>query len=295
MTLISARGAKTTPGPAVPRKSRHPSNASRNNRLLAVLAWVAGLAVFAPFGWMVITSFKPEVDAITEVPTVWFTPTLDNYSNAFANNFAPYFLNSVIVSITSTVIVIALALPAAYALSIKPVRRWRDVMSFLLTTRMLPVVGAIVPIFLIARDLGILDTAVTLIVLYAALNLPLAVWLIRSFMMEIPTEVLEAARVEGVNLRQEITRVILPMIRPGLAATALLCVMFSWNEFFLAVNLTTVNAPTVPIYLVGFISSRGLFLAKLSAASVLATLPVLIAGLAAQKQLVRGLSLGAVK
>lgn len=295
MTLISARGAKTTPGPSAPRKSRHPSNASRNNRLLAVLAWVAGLAVFAPFGWMVITSFKPEVDAITEVPTVWFTPTLDNYSNAFANNFAPYFLNSVIVSITSTVIVIALALPAAYALSIKPVRRWRDVMSFLLTTRMLPVVGAIVPIFLIARDLGILDTAVTLIVLYTALNLPLAVWLIRSFMMEIPTEVLEAARVEGVNLRQEITRVILPMIRPGLAATALLCVMFSWNEFFLAVNLTTVNAPTVPIYLVGFISSRGLFLAKLSAASVLATLPVLIAGLAAQKQLVRGLSLGAVK
>ena len=263
--------------------------------LLSVLAWLAGLAVFSPFAWMVITAFKPEAEAVTSTPTIIFTPTLNQFENAFNNNFLVYFINSTTITVVSTVIVIVLAVPAAYALSIRPVVRWRDVLSFLLTTRMLPIVGAIVPIYLLALELHLLDQVSTLIVLYTAMNVPLAVWLIRSFMMEIPREVLEAARVDGVSLRQEITRIVLPMITPGLSATALLCVIFSWNEFFLAVNLTTTNASTVPMYLVGFISSRGLFLAKLSAASVLATLPVVIAGLIAQKQLVRGLSLGAVK
>jgi sorbitol/mannitol transport system permease protein len=263
--------------------------------LLSVLAWLAGLAVFSPFAWMVITAFKPEAEAVTATPTIIFTPTLEQFKNAFNNNFMVYFINSTTITVVSTVIVIVLAVPAAYALSIRPVARWRDVLSFLLTTRMLPIVGAIVPIYLLALNLHLLDQVSTLIVLYTAMNVPLAVWLIRSFMMEIPREVLEAARVDGVSLRQEITRIVLPMITPGLSATALLCVIFSWNEFFLAVNLTTTNASTVPMYLVGFISSRGLFLAKLSAASVLATLPVVIAGLVAQKQLVRGLSLGAVK
>lgn len=263
--------------------------------LLSVLAWLAGLAVFSPFAWMVITAFKPEAEAVTATPTIIFTPTLEQFKNAFNNNFIVYFVNSTTITVVSTVVVIVLAVPAAYALSIRPVARWRDVLSFLLTTRMLPIVGAIVPIYLLALNLHLLDQVSTLIVLYTAMNVPLAVWLIRSFMMEIPREVLEAARVDGVSLRQEITRIVLPMITPGLSATALLCVIFSWNEFFLAVNLTTTNASTVPMYLVGFISSRGLFLAKLSAASVLATLPVVIAGLVAQKQLVRGLSLGAVK
>lgn len=292
MTILVSRTDTVAgrPGQKVNRSHR-----GWRSLLLSGLAWAAGLAIFSPFAWMVITAFKHEADAVTATPTIFFKPTLDEFRNAFNNGFWTYFANSSTITIVSTVIVIVLAVPAAYALSVRPVTRWRDVLSFLLTTRMLPVAGAIVPIYLLALKLHLLDQVSTLIVLYTAMNLPLAVWLIRSFMLEIPREVLEAARVDGVSLRQEITRVVLPMIKPGLAATALLCVIFSWNEFFLAVNLTTTDASTVPMYLVGFISSRGLFLAKLSAASVLATLPVVMAGLAAQKQLVRGLSLGAVK
>lgn len=263
--------------------------------LLTTTAWIAAIVMFSPFLWMVLTSFKQESQAVTEVPQILFTPTLDQYRIAIADNITPYFINSVTATVTSTIIVLVLALPAAYALTIRPVKKWRDVLFFFLTTRMLPIAGAIVPIYLLARDLGLLDNIATLIILYTAMNLPLAIWMIRSFLKEIPFEVLEAARVDGVNIRQEMTRIILPMIAPGLAATAMLCIIFSWNEFFLAVNLTSSVAPTVPLFLVGFISTQGLFWAKLSAASVLATLPVLIVGLIAQKQLVRGLSLGAVK
>lgn len=274
------------------RARRRPSPGSA---LLTVLAWLAAMLVFFPFLWMVLTAFKQESDAVSATPKLFFTPTLDQFRLAFANDLFPYFLNSVIATVGSTLIVLTLALPAAYALSIRPVKKWSDVLFFFLTTRMLPIAGAIVPIYLIVRDIGALDQIGTLVLLYTSMNLPLAIWMIRSFLKEIPVEVLEAARVDGVSFRQEVTKVILPMILPGLSATALLCVIFAWNEFFLAVNLTSSQSPTVPLYLVGFISTQGLFWAKLSAASVLATLPVLLAGLLAQKQLVRGLSLGAIK
>ncbi|MCS3845057.1 carbohydrate ABC transporter permease [Microbacterium sp. AK031] len=244
---------------------------------------------------MVITGFKSEVDAVTLPPKLFFEPTLEQFQVAFANNFWPFFQNSITSSVVSVILVIVLALPAAYSLSIRPIRKWRDVMFFLLSTRMLPIAGAIIPIYLIANWLGLLDQTVLLVIMYTAMNLPLAVWLIRSFMVEIPTEILEAARVDGATFFQELWRIVLPMVAPGLAATALLCFIFSWNEFFLARSLTSVQAQTVPLYLVGFISTQGLFLAKLSAASLLATLPVVLAGLIAQKQLVRGLSLGAIK
>ncbi|WP_306306970.1 carbohydrate ABC transporter permease [Herbiconiux solani] len=264
-------------------------------KLLTALTWVLAVVMFFPFFWMVLSGFKPEAAAVTSPPQFFFQPTLDQFAIAFDNNFLPYFINSVTASVASVLLVIALALPAAYALAIRPIRKWRDVMFFLLTTRMLPIAGAIIPIYLIANSLGILDRIVTLVILYTAMNLPLAVWLIRSFLIEIPMEVIEASRVDGANFFQQLTRVILPMVAPGLAATALLCFIFSWNEFFLARSLTSVDAQTVPLYLVSFISTKGLFWAKLSAASLLATLPVVIAGLVAQKQLVRGLSLGAIK
>lgn len=263
--------------------------------LLTTMAWVGALVMFFPFFWMVITSLKQESDAVTAVPKLFFTITLDQYRLALSGDFMGYFTNSVTATVVSTILVLVLALPAAYALAIRPIKLWRDALFFFLSTRMLPIAGAIVPLYLIARNLGALDKISTLIVMYTAMNLPLAVWMIRSFLKEIPPEVLEAARVDGVNLRRELTLIILPMIRSGLSATALLCVIFAWNEFFLAVNLTQVQSQTVPLYLTGFISTQGLFWAKLSAASVLATLPVLIAGLLAQKQLVRGLSLGAIK
>lgn len=292
MTTLTTNQAGRQTRPPATRNRKRPRFGDIS---LTALAWAAGVVMIAPFLWMVLTAFKQESDAVTSTPKLFFTPTLDQFRLALDGNFGPYFLNSLMATVSSTALVIVLALPAAYALAIRPVTKWKDVLFFFLSTRMLPIAGAIVPIYLIARDLGALDSIGTLILLYTSMNLPLAIWMIRSFMKEIPVEVLEAARVDGVNLRQEMTHVIFPMLRAGLAATALLCVIFAWNEFFLAVNLTSSQAPTVPLYLVGFISTQGLFWAKLSAASLLATLPVLVAGLLAQKQLVRGLSLGAVK
>jgi len=292
MTATAAHPHRATAAAAMRR--RRP-RFKTSDLLLTAAAWIGALLMFFPFFWMVITSLKQEADAVTEVPKLFFTPTLNQYRLALGSDFVGYFTNSVTATVVSTVLVLVLALPAAYALSIRQVKKWRDVLFFFLSTRMLPIAGAIVPIYLIARNIGALDKIGTMIVMYTAMNLPLAVWMIRSFLKEIPHEVLEAARVDGVNFRQELTLIILPMIRAGLSATALLCVIFAWNEFFLAVNLTQVHAQTVPLYLTGFISTQGLFWAKLSAASVLATLPVLVAGLLAQKQLVRGLSLGAIK
>ena len=157
----------------------------------------------------------------------------------------------------STLLVLLLALPAAYALSIRPVRKWRDVLFFFISTKMLPVVGAIIPLYVIARDLHLLDHVLLLIILYTSINLPIAVWMLRSFLLEVPPEVIEAARVDGAGVIRQLRKVIMPIISPGLAATALICFIFAWNEFFLAVNLTTVNGATVPIYLVGFVQPEG--------------------------------------
>jgi sorbitol/mannitol transport system permease protein len=191
--------------------------------------------------------------------------------------------------------VLLLALPAAYALSIRPVRKWRDVLFFFISTKMLPIVGAIIPLYVIVKDLHLLDTQLALVILYTSMNLPIAVWMLRSFLLEVPVEIVEASRVDGAGLLRQLRSVIMPVISPGLAATALICFIFAWNEFFLAVNLTTTKAGTVPIFLVSFVAPEGQFWAHLSAAATVACLPVLLAGWAAQDKLVRGLSMGAVK
>ncbi|HVL98809.1 MAG TPA: carbohydrate ABC transporter permease [Egibacteraceae bacterium] len=262
---------------------------------LTTLTWILTLAFVFPAAWMILTGFKHEVDAFTRTPQLVFEPTLQQFRAVFDRNFAPYLMNSAFATGMSTLLVLAFGLPASYVLAIKPIPRWRDALFFFISTRMLPLVGAIVPIYVIARDLGVLDNITTLTLIYTALNLPIAVWMLRSFLLEIPREVLEAARVDGASLGQILRRVVLPIIAPGVAATALICVIFSWNEFFFAVNLTSSTAPTVPVYLVGFITAEGLFWARMSAAATMASLPVLLAGWIAQKQLVRGLSFGAVK
>jgi sorbitol/mannitol transport system permease protein len=262
---------------------------------LAALAWIVGLVMFFPVLWMVITAFKQERDAFTDTPKIVFEPTLDQFNAVFDGGVGTALLNSAWTTIASTVLVIALALPAAYALSMRPVEKWSDALFFFLSTRMLPVVGAIVPIYVIARDINMLDNVWTLVILYTAMNLPIAIWMLRSFMLEVPGEILEAARVDGADTRAEVAKILLPIIAPGIAATALICVIFAWNEFLLAVNLTSVRAQTVPVYLVGFITSEGAFWARLSAAATLAAIPVLLAGWIAQRYLVRGLTLGAVK
>jgi sorbitol/mannitol transport system permease protein len=263
--------------------------------LLSLLGWIVALVLFFPVFWMVLTAFKQERDAFTSPPKFIFKPTLDQFDAVLNGGLQPALLNSLWATAGSTILVVALGLPAAYALSVRPIEKWQDALFFFLSTRMLPVVGAIVPIYIIARDISMLDNIWTLVVLYTAMNLPIAVWMLRSFMSEVPTEVLEASRVDGANLRQEATKVLFPMIAPGIAATALICVIFAWNEFLLAVTLTAVRAQTVPVYLVSFITSEGAFWARLSAAATLAAIPVLLAGWVAQRYLVRGLTLGAIK
>jgi sorbitol/mannitol transport system permease protein len=269
------------------------------NGALGALAWSTALIFFFPVFWMVLNSFKSEQDANTS-PKLTFDPTLDRYREVTESaggllSFGEAFMNSVVVVIVSTLIVLALAIPAAYALAIKPVVKWRDVLFFFISTKFLPVVASILPLWILARDLDLLNTRLVLIVLYTAINLPLAVWMLRSFFVEIPRELIEAAEIDGARLRGQLASVILPLAAPGIAATALLCVIFAWNEFFYAVQLNPVDGSTVPVWVTTNVSTRGDFLAKLSAASVLACIPVVLAGWIAQKRMIRGLAMGAIK
>jgi sorbitol/mannitol transport system permease protein len=198
-------------------------------------------------------------------------------------------------SLVSTALVLLLAIPAAYALSIRPVRKWTDVMFFFLSTKMLPPVAGLLPIYLIAEHIDMLDNLVLLIILYTSMNLPIAVWMMRSFLAEIPPAILEAASIDGAGLVYQLRKIIVPIAAPGIAATSLICFIFSWNELLFARVLTGVSAQTAPVFLTSFVTSEGLFLAKVCAAATIVSLPVLIAGFAAQDKLVQGLSLGAVK
>jgi sorbitol/mannitol transport system permease protein len=269
------------------------------NRVLGAVAWLVALAFVFPVLWMVLNSLKSEQDANTS-PKLSFDPTLDRYrevteSTGGVLSFGEAFTNSAVIVLLSTLIVLALAIPAAYALAVRPVRKWRDVLFFIISTKFLPVVAAILPVWILARNLELLNTRLVLIILYTAINLPLAVWMLRSFFIEIPRELIEAAEIDGAGLRGQLTSVILPLAAPGIAATALLCVIFAWNEYFYAVQLNPVDGSTVPIWVTGNVSTRGEFLAKLSAASVLACIPVVLAGWIAQKRMIRGLAMGAIK
>ncbi|MEU9112313.1 carbohydrate ABC transporter permease [Streptomyces sp. NPDC048483] len=279
--------------PAAVRRRR------RHNACLGLLAWLCGLFFFVPVAWMVLTSFHSETDAATNPPSLGAPLTLHGYREFFGEGSGvspwPPLINSLTASVVSTLLVLALAVPAAYALSIKPVRKWRDVLFFFLSTKMLPLVAALLPIYLVAQAAGMLDNIWLLVILYTSMNLPIAVWMMRSFLAEIPVEILEAAAIDGAGLRTTLTRIVAPVAMPGIAATALISFIFSWNELLFARVLTGVVAGTAPVFLTGFVTSQGLFLAKVCAAATVISLPVLIAGFAAQDKLVQGLSLGAVK
>ena len=279
----------------MPRRKKKDDTSAVAGPLWALLAWGLTLLFFAPVAWMVVTSLHREADAATNPPSPFAPITFDNYAALFDRGVVPYLVNSATASIVSTLIVLLLAVPAAYALSIKPVEKWTDVMFFFLSTKFLPPIAALLPIYLIVKDVGMLDNVFTLVILYTSMNLPIAVWMMQSFLAEVPVEILEAAQVDGAGVIRTLLSIVAPIAAPGLAATSLICFIFSWNEFMFAVNLTAVRSSTAPIFLVGFISSQGLFLAKLCAAATMVSLPVLIAGFAAQDKLVRGLSLGAVK
>ncbi|MGV8885330.1 MAG: carbohydrate ABC transporter permease [Microbacteriaceae bacterium] len=271
------------------------SKFSIRNILITTLTWVIVLMFFFPIAWMVFTSFKSEADAASIPPTFFVDLSFANYDKVFDRGMGTYMLNSLMASVGSTLLVLVLAIPAAYALSIRPIKKVSDVLFFFLSTRFLPAAASIIPVFFILKALGALDNITAIGLLYAAMNLPIAVWMMRSFFNEVPLEMVEAAQIDGANLRTELMKVVLPIMVPGIASVALICFIFSWNEYFLATLLTTDMARTTPPFLASFVDGRGQFLAVLSAASTVAVLPVIIAGWAAQKQLVRGLAMGAVK
>ncbi|YAL84681.1 carbohydrate ABC transporter permease [Dermacoccaceae bacterium W4C1] len=268
---------------------------SRTGVLLTGLAWMIGVLFLLPVLWMVLTSFHSESDAASNPPKFGAPLSLEGYRTFFDSGPWPSLANSMTASIVSTILVLVLALPAAYALSIRPVKRWSDVMFFFLSTKFLPMVAGILPVYLFAQKVNMLDNIWLLIILYTSMNLPIAVWMLRSFLVEVPTEMLEAAQVDGAGLIRTLREVILPVIMPGIASAGLICFIFSWNELLFARVLTGTQAQTAPVFLTGFVTSQGLFLAKVCAASIIVSLPVLAAGFAAQDKLVQGLSMGAVR
>jgi sorbitol/mannitol transport system permease protein len=265
---------------------------------VGVLAWVVGLLWIFPVAWTAFTSFKTEQDAAAQ--TLHHGLSLGRYSDVSHSttgvlSLETAFTNSLVVVLVSTLIVLLLALPAAYALAIHPIHKWRDVLFFFISTKFLPIVASIFPIYVYAQKWNLIGTRTVLIVLYIGINLPLAIWMIRSFFMEVPRELIEAAEIDGTSIVNQLRQVIMPIAAPGIAATALLCLIFAWNEYFYALQLNFANGSTMPQWVISNVSTRGNFLAKLSAASIIACLPVVIAGWAAQKRMIRGLSMGALK
>jgi len=290
MTAISATQAPSRTS----RRARNRARELTGKTGWTVLGWVVGIAFFLPVLWMVITAFKPESAAETWPPQFVFKPTLAQFRLVFSG-MGPFIEHSAIATVGSTILVLLLAIPAAYALAIRPVKHWRDGLFFFISTKMLPIVAAIGPLYVIALKTHLLDSIWVLIILYAAMNLPLAIWMIRSFMLEVPTEMLEAARLDGAGRIREMSEVIMPVVVPGIVSTALICVIFAWNELFLAINLTVTNAATMPMFLISSVPQEGLYIAHLSAAATVASVPVIIVGWIAQRSLVRGLSMGAIK
>lgn len=265
---------------------------------LGTAAWVIGMLWIFPVAWTFLTSFKTEQDASAQ--TLRHGLSFDRYEEVKQStegtlSLATAFTNSLVVVLVSTTIVMLLAMPAAYALAIRPVPKWRDVLFFFISTKFLPIVASIFPIYVYAQRWDLIGTRTILVILYIAINLPLAIWMLRSFFIEVPRELIEAAEIDGTSLLNQLRSVILPIAAPGIAATALLCVIFAWNEYFYAIQLNFAGASTMPQWVIGNVSTRGNFLAKLSAASVIACLPVVLAGWAAQKRMIRGLAMGAIK
>ncbi|MEO7446980.1 MAG: carbohydrate ABC transporter permease [Humibacillus sp.] len=294
-TVTEPRAPRPTEATASTPQAVNHRKVPLGSKLLGVLAWGFGLIFVFPVLWMLLTSFHKEADAATNPPSFFAQLSLDGYESFWAAGPLPPLINSATASISSTVLVILLAFPAAYALSIRPVRKWTDVLFFLLSTKFLPIVAGLLPIYLFAKQVSLLDNIWLLVLFYTVMNLPIAIWMLRSFLAEVPIEMLEAAQVDGAGMITTMRKVIAPVVMPGIASAALICFIFSWNELLFARVLTGTVAQTSPVFLTGFVTSQGLFLAKVCAASLVVSLPVLVAGFAAQDKLVQGLSMGAVR
>jgi sorbitol/mannitol transport system permease protein len=264
--------------------------------LRTVVAWGVTLLLFFPLGWLVLTAFKTELQAIEVPPLFLFSPTLENFVEVQSrSDYLLYAKNSVITSVLSTLLGLAIAAPAAYSMAFFKTKRTRDILMWMLSTKMMPAVGALVPIYVLAQRSELLDTRLGLIIVFTLSNLPIMVWMLYSHFKDIPHEILEAARMDGATLWQEFRRVLLPLAVGGLASTGLLCLVLSWNEAFWSLNLSSAKAGTLAALIASYSSPEGLFWAKLSAASFMAIAPIVVFGWFSQKQLVQGLTFGAVK
>jgi sorbitol/mannitol transport system permease protein len=276
----------------MPRSSTLPKKAA-----MSVLAWVVAFLIFFPILWMVLTSFKTELEAFSLPPRfVSFDWTLENYRIVQErSDYMRHAINSIVLAGGSTLLALVFAIPAAWAMAFSPTRRTRGTLLWMLSTKMMPPVGVLVPIYLIYRDSGLLDSRLGLVALLCLANLPIVVWMLFTYFKEIPKDILEAARMDGATTAKEILFVLAPMALPGIASTVLLNVILAWNEAFWTLNLTTSDAAPLTAFIASYSSPEGLFWAKLSAASTMAIAPILVLGWLSQRQLVRGLTFGAVK
>ena len=265
--------------------------------LTTAFAWLIGIIIFFPIFWTILTSFKTESDAIASPPMLFnFSWTTENYVEVLSrSNYFLHFMNSVIISVGSTILALIIAIPAAWSMAFSPTKRTKDLLLWMLSTKMLPPVGVLVPIYLLFREWGLLDTRTGLVIVLTLMNLPIVIWMLYTYFKEIPVDILEAARMDGASLKNEIIYVLTPMAVPGIASTMLLNVILAWNEAFWTLNLTAAKAAPLTAFIASYSSPEGLFYAKLSAASTMAIGPILIMGWFSQKQLVRGLTFGAVK
>ncbi len=269
----------------------------RRRAVASIAAWLIGFLIFFPILWTIITSFKTELEAFSTPPKfLFFQWTLENYGIVQErSNYLRFVSNSLILSIGSTLVALLFAIPAAWAMAFAPGKRTKDLLMWMLSTKMMPPVGALIPVYLIFRDMRLLDSRGGLIAVLFLLNLPIIVWMLYTYFKEIPGEILEAARMDGASLWKELVYVLAPMAVPGIASTLLLNIILAWNEAYWTLNLTTSAAAPLTAFIASYSSPEGLFWAKLSAASTMAIAPILVLGWFAQKQLVRGLTFGAVK
>ena len=277
------------------QQQQAPSN-SLPQALRTVGAWAVALLLFFPLGWLFLTAFKTELQAIHVPPLFIFEPTLDNFGEVQRrSDYLLYARNSLITSLCSTILGLLIAAPAAYSMAFFRTKKTRDILMWMLSTKMMPAVGALMPIYVMAQTTGMLDSLPALIIVFTLSNLPIMVWMLYSAYKDIPNEILEAARMDGASLWTEFRHVVMPLSVGGLASTGLLCLVLSWNEAFWALNLSSAKAGTLATLIASYSSPEGLFWAKLSAASLMAIAPIVVFGWFSQKQLVQGLTFGAVK
>ena len=263
---------------------------------VTILGWAVGLILFFPIGWMVLTSFKTEIDAFATPPSLFFTPTLENYAAVNSRiDYFSYALNSVYISFGSTLLCLVIGGMAAYSMAFFPTKRTEGTLLWMVSTKMMPAVGVLVPMYMGFRDVGLLNTVTGMVLLMTLVNLPIVVWMLYTYFRDYPKEILEAARVDGAGSWQEMLYILLPTTLPGIVSTSLLTIILAWNEAFWSINLTGPDSGPLTAFIASFSSPEGLFWAKLSAASTLAIAPILVLGWLSQRQLVRGLTFGAVK